>query len=81
MRAFFRADADLESLLLDSTVGRAQAGAAGALPYPAAPADQALGRSKGGVSRKIQVLVDALGHPLRFIVTAGHVAEVTQAPA
>lgn len=46
--AFFRTDADLESIMLDSTVVRAHAGAAGALPHPAA-ADQALGRSKGGL--------------------------------
>jgi transposase len=81
MLAFFRTDADLESLMLDSTVVRAHACAAGAIPHPAAPADQALGRSKGGFSSKIHILVDALGHPLRFVATAGQVAEVTQAPA
>ena len=47
MRAFFSADADLESILLDSTVVRAHACAAGAIPRPADPPDQALGRSKG----------------------------------
>ena len=81
MLAFFRADADLESIMLDSTVVRAHACAAGALPYPAAPADQALGRSKGGFSSKFHVWVDALGYPLRFVVTAGQVAVVSQAPA
>ena len=81
MLEFFSADADLESILLDRTVVRAHAGAAGAIPHPAAPADQALGRSKGGFSSKIHMLVDALGNPLQFVVTAGQVADVTQASA
>ena len=80
MLAFFSADADLESIMLDSTVVRAHASAAGALPRPADPPDQALGRSRGGFSSKIHVLVDALGNPLRFVATAGQVADVTQAP-
>ncbi|MDK1494672.1 transposase [Sinorhizobium sp. 7-81] len=43
--------------------------------------DQALGRSRGGLTTKIHMLVDALGRPLRFIVTAGQVGDITQAPA
>lgn len=43
--------------------------------------DQALGRSRGGLTTKIHMLADALGRPLRFIVTAGQVGDVTQAPA
>ena len=81
MRAFFSADADLESIMLDSTVVRAHACAAGAIPRPTDPPDQALGRSRGGFGSKIHVLVDALGNPLRFVATAGPVADVTQAPA
>ncbi|MCC8987906.1 MAG: IS5 family transposase, partial [Candidatus Contendobacter sp.] len=78
--AFFSAEADLESIMLESTGVRAHACAAGAIPRPADPPDPALGRSKGGFSSKIHVWVDALGHPLRFIATAGQVADVTQAP-
>src|ERR1700682_37144 len=33
--------------------------------------DQAIGRSKGGLSTKIHALVDALGNPLDFILTPG----------
>ncbi len=33
--------------------------------------DQALGRSRGGFSTKVHVLVDALGNPLRLHLTAG----------
>lgn len=81
MLTFFSRDPDLESLMIDSTVVRAQACAAGAIHAEDRPVDQALGRSKGGFSSKIHVLVDALGNPLNFIVTGGHVADVTQAHA
>jgi transposase len=41
---------------------------------------QALGRSRGGFSTKIHVVVDALGNPLDFILTGGQVSDITQAP-
>ncbi len=41
--------------------------------------DQALGRSVGGFSTKIHILVDALGNPVEFILTGGQEADVTQA--
>lgn len=44
-------------------------------------ASQALGRSRGGFSTKIHIAVDALGNPLRFILTAGHCHDSPQAPA
>ncbi|UHS63768.1 transposase [Agrobacterium vaccinii] len=34
-----------------------------------------------GLTTKIHMLADALGRPLRFIVTAGQVGDITQAPA
>ncbi len=43
--------------------------------------NQALGRSRGGFSTKIHVTVDALGNPLRFVLTAGQCHDVTQAQA
>ena len=43
--------------------------------------EQALGRSRGGFSTKIHVSVDALGNPLRFLVTAGQRHDITQAEA
>jgi len=42
-------------------------------------AAQALGRSRGGFSTKIQVKTDGLGNPLRFILTGGERHESTQA--
>src|SRR5215216_3047161 len=41
--------------------------------------NQAIGRSRGGLSTKIHIAVDAIGHPLRMIITAGQVHEATQA--
>ncbi|WP_375781074.1 transposase [Bradyrhizobium sp. ma5] len=43
--------------------------------------DQALGRSRGGLTIKIHLLADALGRPLRIIVTAGQANDITQGPA
>jgi transposase len=40
-----------------------------------------LGRSRGGLTTKIHMLTDALGRPVRFILTPGQVGDVTQAPA
>jgi transposase len=38
-----------------------------------------LGRSRGGFSTKIHIAVDALGNPVKFILTGGQEADVTQA--
>ena len=42
-------------------------------------AAQALGRSRGGFSTKLHVLVDALGNPLKFILTSGAAGDNPQA--
>jgi transposase len=42
-------------------------------------ASQALGRSRGGFSTKIHANVDALGNPLRFLLTGGQRHDITQA--
>ena len=38
-----------------------------------------MGRSRGGLSTKIHILVDALGNPVEFILTGGQEADVTHA--
>lgn len=38
-----------------------------------------MGRSRGGLTTKIHALFDALGNPLRFLLTGGEVADCTQA--
>lgn len=81
MHLHFANDPDMESIMIDSTITRAHACAAGAPQCcpEAQRQNQALGRSKGGFTTKIHVLVDALGNPLDFILTGGNAADVTQA--
>ena len=43
--------------------------------------DQALGRSRGGFGTKVHIAVDALGNPVRLILTSGQAADVTQGEA
>ena len=69
--------ADLQHVCIDSSIIRASACAAGAASSTAA--SEALGRSRGGFGCKIHALTDALGLPVRFILTGGQVADITQA--
>jgi transposase len=68
-------DPDLEYVMIDSTIVRAHACAAGF----GNQREQGLGRSKGGFSSKIHVKVDALGNPLKFVVTPGQESDFCQA--
>ena len=43
--------------------------------------DEAIGRSKGGLSTKIHALVDALGNPLAFLLTPGQAHDLEGADA
>lgn len=70
---------DMEWLLLDSSVVRAHPCAAGAPKKNGGQKEQALGKSVGGFSTKIHAVVDALGNPLRFILTAGQRGDAPQA--
>ena len=80
MHTHFADDPDCECLLLDSTIIRAHSCAAGAPVEASEKTKQALGRSRGGFSTKIHVVVDALGNPLDFVLTAGQAHDVTQGP-
>lgn len=40
-----------------------------------------MGRSRGGLTTKIHACVDALGNPLRLILTGGQVSDITVGPA
>ena len=79
MHQHFVQDPDMECLILDSTVVRAHPCAAGALLRDGGQAEQALGRSRGGFSTKIHIAVDALGNPLRYVLTAGQCSDIKQA--
>ena len=68
-------DPDLEYVMIDSTIVKAHSSAAGYrynLP-------EAIGRSKGGLTTKIHAIVDALGLPLKFIITGGNVSDISTA--
>ena len=56
-----RGDADMEHLFIDSTIVRAHQHSAGAQKA----GGQEIGRSRGGLTTKLHVAVDALGNPLR----------------
>ncbi len=77
----FAQDPDMEWLIIDSTIIRAHPCAGGALKTSGGQASQALGRSRGGFSTKIHIAVDSLGHPLRFMLTAGQRHDITCAEA
>lgn len=80
MHLYFAQDSDMESIMIDGTIVRAHACSAGApQSHLNSPEDQALGRSKGGYTTKIHVMVDALGNPLDFKLTGGQAADITQA--
>jgi len=79
LHAHFIAEPDLEWLLIDSTVTRAHPCAAGAPKKNGGQVEQALGQSVGGFSTKIHAAVDALGNPLRLLLTGGQSGDATQA--
>jgi transposase len=70
-------DADEEYVMIDSTLVRAHqhsSGAAGGQPD-----EQAIGRSRGGLTTKIHARTDALGNPTGFLVTPGQVHDLVGA--
>ena len=46
---------------------------------PDEPADHALGRNRGGLTTKIQMLCDANGTPLRFLLSGGQASDISYA--
>lgn len=75
LMAFCIKDPDLEYVMIDSTIVRAHACSAG---Y-GKQGTQGLGRSMGGFTSKIHAKVDALGNPLKFVVTPGQKSDFSQA--
>ena len=67
---------DFEYVMIDSNIVRTHQHEAGKKGGAEA---RAIGRSRGGMSTKIHAVVDALGNPLRFILTPGQVSDITQA--
>jgi len=70
-------DPDNEYAMIDATIVRAHQHSAGVLKKRGL--DQAIGRSRGGLTTKIHMIVDALGNPLALSLTGGQVHDITQA--
>ena len=70
-------DPDNEYAMIDATIVRAHQHSAGARKNKGV--NQAIGRSRGGLTTKIHMIVDALGNPLAFSLTGGQVHDITQA--
>lgn len=68
-------DPDLESIMIDATIVRAHACAAG---YEGQD-QKGLGRGSGGFTSKIHAKVDVLGNVLKILITPGQRHDVTQA--
>lgn len=68
-------DPDLQQVMADTTVVRAHACAAGYRAGDQSP--EGLGRSRGGFSSKIHFSTDALGNPLKIIVTEGNASDIS----
>jgi transposase len=70
-------DPDMETVMIDATIVRAHACAAG---YEKdSQNEQALGRCVGGFTSKINAMVDALGNPLKFILSPGQQHDIKAA--
>ncbi|MFZ6774410.1 IS5 family transposase [Undibacterium sp. SXout7W] len=67
-------DRNLEALMIDSTVVRAHQHASGA----AKRRTSRIGRSRGGLSSKIHVAVDARGNPVRWLLTREEESDMNQ---
>jgi transposase len=59
---------DMEEVMVDSTCCRAHQSSAGARKISSS---QAIGTTRGGLNTKIHAMCNALGNPLRFLLTAG----------
>ena len=73
------ADADNEYAMIDATIVRAHQHSAGARKKGGG--DEAIGRSRGGLSTKIHATTDALGTPTGFHLTGGQASDLAGADA
>ena len=71
-------EADLEEFIPDSTVVRFPPARCGCAKKNG---PQAVGRSRGGLTTKVHAATDALGNPVRWLLTPGQESDISQAPA
>jgi transposase len=70
-------DPDMQEVMIDGSIVRAHRCAAGYKKNSAE--EQCLGRSCGGFSTKINLLGDALGNAIKFVLCPGNKHDITQA--
>ena len=70
-------DPDLEWVMIDSTSIKAHPCATGY--YKDSSKEQGIGRSRGGLTSKIHLMVDALGNALKFIIGPGNENDIKKA--
>ncbi len=71
---------DLHTWMIDSTAVRVtRASLAPGKRGPDEPTDHALGRIRGGLTRKIDMLCDTNGTPLRFLLSGGQASDISYA--
>jgi transposase len=68
-------ETSLETVMMDATITKAQRFASGAR----GGGEEDLGRSRGGLTTKIHVLIDERGRPLCYLLTPGQAADCSQA--
>lgn len=76
--SYFSKDFDSENILIDSTIVRAHSLASGYRKGKSA--EEGFGRSKGGFTTKIHAVTDALGLPLKFLISPGQRNDIVYAP-
>ena len=64
---------------MDGSHIRAHQHSAGAATYSGED-EHAIGMSRGGMTSKIHLMVDACGNPLEVIITAGNINDISVAP-
>ena len=74
----FALDLDMAAVMSDSTAVRSHMCAASGSER-GGQQEQCVGRSQGGFSRMINLFVDALGFPLKFILAGGQRHDMSQA--
>ena len=74
---YVKQEPDKSEVMLDSTIVRAHACSSGLKKDRGT--EECLGRSRGGFTTKIHTIVDALGNPLKFLLTPGQRNDITQA--
>ncbi|WOG29998.1 IS5 family transposase [Endozoicomonas sp. 8E] len=71
-------DCDMEYLMVDGSITRVHQHGA---PKKRNNSAEAVGKSRGGLTTSVHAATDALGNPVRFILTAGQASEYGQANA